>query len=93
MDTSVFKPLGTYTALTSSINSNFGGNKLVRLTYVSAPTAKRTITCKLASDSSIKWTITLTGGQEIIVEKDPTDTITQDDTIAAVFGTAVAYRN
>jgi hypothetical protein len=40
-----------------------------------------------------KYQIDLTGGQNIILEKDPTDTIGSDDTAAVTSATAIAYRN
>jgi len=40
-----------------------------------------------------KYQINLTGGQDIILEKDPSDTMHSSDIYASVYGTAIAYRN
>lgn len=93
MDSAIFKPLGSSITVSSAVNSNFNGNKLVRITHAGAVTTNHIITCKLASDSSTKWSIALTGGQDIILEKDTTDTITSNDAGTSLTGVAVAYRN
>jgi len=93
MDSAIFKPLGSSITVSSAVNSNFNSNKLVRITHTGTVTSNHIITCKLASDSSTKWSIALTGGQDIILEKDPTDTLTSNAITAAIRGVAVAYRN
>jgi len=93
MDSVILKPLGLSSAISSASNTDFSSNKLVRITHTANTVKVNIITCKYASNSSTKWSIALTGGQDIILEKDPTDTLTSNAITAAIRGVAVAYRN
>lgn len=89
--TSVLKVLGQERACNTSANT-YGGNVLVRLAYPAASTSSFLVTCKYAN-TSVKYTVTIGGGQEIILEKSTTDTLESTDTGTAVRAVPVAYRN
>lgn len=87
----LLKILGTETACNTT-PSTYGNNVLVRLTYPAAVTASFLVTCKY-SNSSTKYTVTLGGGQELLLVKDYTDTLESADTGTAVKAVQVAYGN
>ena len=91
-DTAVIKPLTSVETPNTSTTTTFGGNKLVRLTHAGAAGTHHVITCTDA-DSAVRWTIALTGGQDILLEKEPTDTITSNAGDTSITGTAVAFLN
>ena len=91
-DFAAIKPLTSIITPNTTVTSTFGGNKLIKLTHTGAITAYHLVTCKYANNDT-KWTITLTGGQDIILEKDPTDQITSGATDVTLSGVAIAYRN
>ena len=93
MDSVILKPLGLSAGIDKNANNNFDGNKLVRITNSQNTAANWEITCKYASNSATKWSIALTGGQDIILEKDATDTLTSNANSLTLRGVAVAYRN
>jgi hypothetical protein len=88
----VVKPLSSVVTPNTSVTSTFGGNKLIKLTHNGTVTTNHIITCKYANNDT-KWTIALTGGQDIVLEKDPTDQITSNNADTTVSGVAIAYRN
>jgi hypothetical protein len=91
-DFAVIKPLTSIITPNTTVTSTFGGNKLIKLTHTGAVTTRHIITCNYANNDT-RWTIALTGGQDIILEKDPTDQITSNATDTTVSGVAIAYRN
>jgi hypothetical protein len=92
MDNAVIRPIGTQISPNTTVTSTFGGNKLVRCAHAGSTASYHVITCKYANNVT-KWTIALTGGQSMILEKDPTDQITSDATDTTVSAVAIAYRN
>jgi hypothetical protein len=86
------KPLSSIITPNTTVTSTFGGNKLIKLTHTSASTSYSIVTCKYANNDT-KWTIALTGGQDIVLEKDPTDQITTNAADTSISGVAIAYRN
>jgi|APGre2960657373_1045057.scaffolds.fasta_scaffold00099_37 hypothetical protein len=55
--------------------------------------ARTTATGEIHTIALNKYQIDLTGGQNIILEKDPTDTFRSDDTALIISGSAITYRN
>lgn len=88
---SVLKVLGTERSCNTQANT-YGGNPLVRLTHIAAATTSHLITCKDSGGSTL-WTCSIAGAQEIIVVKNPTDTLETTDTGTTVKAVQVAYRN
>lgn len=86
------KPLSSIITPNTTVTSTFGGNKLIKLTHTGTVTTFHTITCKYANNDT-KWSIGLTGGQDIVLEKDPTDQITSNNADTSISGVAIAYRN
>lgn len=88
---SVLKVLGTERACNTTANT-YGNSPLVRLTYPAATTASFLVTCKY-SNGTVKYTVTIGGGQEMILTKDFTDTLESADTGTAVKAVQIAYGN
>jgi hypothetical protein len=89
----VIKPLGTSISCNSSNSNTYGNAKLVRITCSAALTTAYTITCTDSSSATV-YTINIVGGQSLILEKSPTDTLTSNAVgSTVVLGTAIAYRN
>lgn len=87
----ILKVLGTERACNTTANT-YGGSPLVRLNYPAATTASFLVTCKYAN-STVKYTVTIGGGQELVLVKDFTDTLESTDTGTAVRAVQVAYGN
>ena len=86
------KPLTSIITPNTTVTSTFGGNKLIKLNFSQTTSNYAVITCKYANNDT-KWTIAITGGQDIVLEKDPTDQITTNASDTSVSGFAIAYRN
>ena len=88
----VIKPLGVSIACNTTVNT-YSSAKLVRLTCSAATNLGYVITCKYAN-TTIKYSVVITGGQSLILEKDPTDTLESTDTgTTLIRGTSIAFRN
>jgi len=89
----VIKPLGISIACNTSNISAYSNAKLVRLTCTAALTVAYTITCKNA-DGDTNYSVTIVGGQSLILEKAPTDTLQSSDGAGtSVTGVKIAFRN
>ena len=87
----VLKVLGTERACNTTANT-YGNNVLVRLTYPAATTASFLVTCKYANGTT-KYTVSIGGGQELLLVKDYSDTLESADSGTAVKAVQVAYGN
>ena len=86
----IIKPLGTERSCNTQSNT-YGGNILVRLTHSGAVTASHLVTCKYAN-SLVRYTISITGGTTLLLEKGTTDTLETSDTGTSVGAVAVSYK-
>tara|TARA_Y100001937_G_C6926304_1_gene244034 strand:+ start:104 stop:376 length:273 start_codon:yes stop_codon:yes gene_type:complete len=85
----VYRLRGTEAALGTSTGaaSNFSRAKYVRLINGGASTTRHLVTLE-QSDGTDIGTITLSGGEEVVIKKDPTDQLFAAN--AAVLGVAVS---
>lgn len=89
----VIKPLGTSISCNTVNLSTYNNAKLVRLTCTAVTTTGHVITCRYANNV-IRYSVGITGGQSLILEKDPTDTFESTAVSSTVLrGTPIAYRN
>jgi hypothetical protein len=88
---SVIKPLANNTYCNTVPNS-FGNNNLVYLTHVANTNEIHTITCKANTGTQL-WSIAVCGGESIILQKNPTDTLESGDATNTVRGVQIAYKN
>jgi hypothetical protein len=89
----VLKPLGNNIVSNSVVFSSVYGNPLVRITHSSATTGSALVTCKDSTNTNILWTMVITGGNEVIVQKNPTDLLTSNSTDTSLNMCPVAYKN
>jgi hypothetical protein len=92
MSTGIIKPLGTEAVINTSSYSAYGNSTLVRLAHRSATTTSAVITCKDASNTTTKWTMSIVGGDSLIVQKSATDILVSNSTDTSVTAVAVAYK-
>jgi len=89
----VIKPFGLSESCNTSHVSAYSNAKLVRLTCSAATTVVHTITCKNA-DGDTNYSVTIVGGQSLLLEKSPTDTLESTDTGSTILrGSPIAFRN
>ena len=87
----IVKPLGVSRSCNTQSNT-YGNNVLVYMTHSANPTSEHLITCKLAN-GAVKYTISIVGGTNLILEKGATDTLETTDTGTSVDAVAIAYKN
>jgi len=91
--TGIIKPLSNSAVSNSVTYSSYGNNSLVRFTHTSAVTTSALITCKDSSNTNTNWTLVITGGTQVIVQKGATDILTSNSTDASLTAVPVAYKN
>ena len=89
----IIKPIGTESVCNTSTFSSYGNSALVKISHASAVTTLALITCKNSSNTTTKWTMSIIGGESLIIEKSATDILTSNNTAATLVATPVAYKN
>ena len=89
----IVKPLGTESVCNTTTFSSYSNSTLVKLSHASAITTLALITCKDSTNTTIKWTTSVIGGETIILEKGATDILTSNNTAATLVAVPVAYKN
>ena len=89
----IIKPIGTESVCNTSTFSSYGNSALVKISHASAVTTLALITCKNSSNTTTKWTMSIIGGESLIIEKGATDILTSNNTAATLVATPVAYKN
>jgi hypothetical protein len=88
----IIKPLGTESVCNTTTFSSYSNNKLVKISHASAVTGLALITCKNSTNAVTKWTMSIIGGETLIVEKGATDILTSNNTTATLVAVPVAYK-
>ena len=88
----IIKPLGTESICNTTTFSSYSDNKLIKISHASAVTTLALITCKDSTNSTTKWTMSIIGGETLIVEKDATDILTSNNTAVTLVAVPVAYK-
>jgi len=89
----IVKPIGTESVCNTTTFSSYGNSALVKLSHASAVTTLALITCKDSTNTTTKWTMSIIGGESLIVEKSATDILTSNNTATTLVATPVAYKN
>ncbi|CAB4182191.1 hypothetical protein UFOVP1071_174 [uncultured Caudovirales phage] len=89
----IIKPIGTESVCNTSTFSSYGNSALVKISHASAVTTLALITCKDSSNTTTKWTMSIIGGESLIIEKSATDILTSNNTATTLVATPVAYKN
>lgn len=87
----IIKPLGVSNNCNTISSSSYGNSTLVRVTDIALSNAGHTISCHYAN-TDLRYTVVLTGGESLILEKGPTDTINSSSTDNTVRIVPVAYK-
>jgi len=89
----IIKPIGTESVCNTTTFSSYGNSALVKISHASAVTTLALITCKDSTNTTTKWTMSIIGGESLIVEKSATDILTSNNTVSTLVATPVAYKN
>jgi hypothetical protein len=89
----IIKPIGTESVCNTTTFSSYGNSALVKLSHASAITTLALITCKDSTNTTTKWTMSIIGGESLIVEKSATDILTSNNTATTLVATPIAYKN
>jgi hypothetical protein len=89
----IIKPLGTEAICNTTTFTSYSNSTLVKISHASAITTLALITCKDSTNTTTKWTMSIIGGETLIVEKGATDILTSNNTAVTLVAVPVAYKN
>jgi hypothetical protein len=89
----IIKPLGTESVCNTTTFSSYSNSALVKLSHSSAVTTLALVICKDSTNTTTKWTMSVIGGETLIVEKGATDILTSNSTDVSLVAVPVAYKN
>jgi hypothetical protein len=87
----IIKPLGISNTCNSSSSNTYGNANLVRVTHYDNPNTAHTVYCYYAN-TTLRYSIVVAGGESVILEKGPTDTINCSSVDTTVRIVPVAYK-
>jgi len=88
----IIKTLSVSNNCNTVSSSNYGNANLVKITHIALSNAAHTVNCHYAN-GTLKYTVVVIGGESVILEKSPTDTINSNSTDNTVRIVPVAYKN
>ena len=88
----ILKPLGASNTCNTTSSSNYNNANLVRITHIALTNASHTVSCYYANNT-LKYSIVVVGGESVILEKSPTDTINSASVDTSIRIVPVAYKN
>ena len=88
----ILRPLGASNTCNTTSSSNYNNANLVRITHIALTNASHTVSCYYANNT-LKYSIVVTGGESLILEKSPTDTINSASVDTSIRIVPVAYKN
>jgi len=89
----VLKPTGIESVCNTTTFSSYGNSALVRIAHSSAVTTSALITCKDSTNTNTNWTMSIIGGDTVVVQKGFTDILTSNSTDTSVTAVSCAYKN
>jgi hypothetical protein len=89
----IIKVLGTESVCNTTTFSSYNNSPVVKISHASAVTTLALITCKDSTNTDIKWTASIIGGETLFFEKGATDILTSNNTSSTLVAVAVAYKN
>jgi hypothetical protein len=87
----IIKPLGVSNTCNSTSSNTYDAS-LVRITHYDNPNTAHTVYCYYANNT-LRYSIVIAGGESIILEKGPMDTINCSSTDTTVRIVPIAYKN
>tara|TARA_R110000868_G_scaffold8796_4_gene44978 strand:+ start:429 stop:695 length:267 start_codon:yes stop_codon:yes gene_type:complete len=87
----IIKPLGASNTCNTTSSSNYNNANLVRITHINLSNGAHTVSCY--ANTTLKYSIVVIGGESVILEKSPTDTINSTSTDTSIRIVPVAYKN
>jgi len=88
----ILRPLGASNTCNTTSSSNYNNANLVRITHVALTSGVHVVSCHYAN-TTLKYSVVVTGGESVILEKSPTDTINSSSTDTSLRIVPVAYKN
>jgi hypothetical protein len=88
----IIKLLGLSNSCNTSTSNTYANANLVKISHIAISNSAHTINCHYAN-GTLKFTTVILGGESMILEKSPTDTINSTSTDATVRIVPVAYKN
>jgi hypothetical protein len=88
----IIKPLGVSNTCNTTSSNTYANANLVRITHIALTNAAHTVSCHHAN-GTLKYSLVIIGGESVILEKSPTDTINSASTDTGLRIVPVAYKN
>lgn len=88
----IIKPLGVSNTCNTTSSNSYGNANLVRISHLALSTASHIVSCHYAN-ATLKYSVVVLGGESVILEKSPTDTINSNSTDTSLRIVPVAYKN
>ena len=88
----IIKPLGASNTCNTTTSNTYANANLVRISHISLSNASHIVSCHYANNT-LKYSIVVIGGESVILEKSPTDTINSNSTDTSLRIVPVAYKN
>lgn len=88
----VIKPLGVSNTCNTTSSNSYGNANLVRISDIALSNSAHTVNCHYAN-GTLKYSIVVIGGESVILEKSPTDTINSTSSDTSLRIVPVAYKN
>jgi len=88
--THILKPLALEAVCNTVTTNTYNAATLVRVTTIGSSTGGHLVTCYYANNSA-KYSISVVGGQEVLLVKNPTDYLSSNATDSSVQVVPVAF--
>ena len=88
--THILKPLAVEAVCNTTTTNTYANATLVRITCIGSSTAAHLVTCYYAN-ASAKYSISVVGGQEVLLVKSPTDYLSSNASDSSIQAVPVAY--
>lgn len=87
----ILKPLGVSNTCNSTSSNTYGNSTLVRVSHHDLSNTAHTVYCYF-SNTTLRYSIVIVGGESIILEKGATDTINCSSVDTTVRIVPIAYK-
>jgi len=87
----IIKPLGISNTCNTTTSDTYANANLVRISHIALSSAAHIVTCY--TNTTLKYSVVVLGGESVILEKSPTDTINSNSTDTSLRIVPVAYKN
>jgi hypothetical protein len=87
----IIKPLGASNTCNTTSSNTYGNATLVRISHIAVSNGAHTVSCY--TNTTLKYSIVVVGGESVILEKSATDTINSTSTDTSLRIVPVAYKN